>query len=108
MDRFEENLSMMMNMERDADRQRAADHEELVSKVQGQIDSLTDSMANLNTEIFIIKMRIKTQKRKVMQAMVTAQDWSVRLDDRTGECDQNAAVWENFYANIQAEIQTAT
>ena len=39
MDRIEENMEMAQNLERDAERTRAADFEELSEKVKGQIRS---------------------------------------------------------------------
>ena len=104
MDRIEENMEMAQQLERDAERTRAADFVELSDKVKGQIRDTTALTLRLAAEILTLKTRVETAQEKMEIATERLQDFQVRIDDRGAECSESQGVWENFYNNITEEL----
>jgi len=107
MDRIEENMEMAQTMERDAERQRAADYAELKVKVENQLMYTSKQIVDLNATISTLTDRVAASKDRVANAMAAAANFQTRLEDRGAECEQDQAVWEQFYQNMSAELSTA-
>lgn len=58
MDRIEENMEMAESMERDAERTRAADYEELKEKVEEQLRYTQRQILDLNATISTLSDRV--------------------------------------------------
>merc|ERR1712048_732929 len=82
-DRVEENLGASLALEREAERERAADYVEISARIQGYILQCNQRIVGLAQEINTLEDRV-----------------------RMAECDVSQSVWENFFNNIQAELAT--
>lgn len=107
MDRIEENMEMAEAMERDAERTRQADYDELVDKVAAQLMYTQRQIVDLNATIFTLRDRVAASEQRVRDAAETAQNLQQRLEDRGAECEQGTVVWEQFYQNMSMELSTA-
>merc|ERR1712151_1386495 len=58
MDRIEENMEMAMAVERDAERTRQADYDELVEKVTGQLRYTQRQIVDLVATIHVLQDRV--------------------------------------------------
>merc|ERR1712203_1135873 len=94
MDRIEENMEMASSMERDAERTRAADFEELSDKVSGQITDTTAQVLRVASEIMTLQARVESADDKKEIADERLNDFMVRLSDRGAECEASQGVWE--------------
>merc|ERR1712113_133927 len=65
MDRIEENMEMAASMERDAERTRAADFEELSEKVKGQIQDTTAKVLSVTAEAMTLQARVEAAEDKM-------------------------------------------
>lgn len=65
MDRIEENMEMASQLERDAERQRAADFVELADKVKKQIRGTKQKSLKLAAEIMTLKARVENAQEKM-------------------------------------------
>ena len=104
MDRIEENMEMAAQLERDAERTRAADFQELRDKVKGQIRSVKAHVLRVGSEIMTLQTRVDAAQDKMDIAHERLEDFQVRLDDRGAECSSEQQVWESFYNNISEEL----
>merc|ERR1712139_205440 len=107
MDRIEENMEMAEAMERDAERTRQADFEELTEKVQEQLRYVQRQILDLNATISTLTDRVAAANDRRANAEAAAANFATRMEDRNAECSQDTAVWENFYQNMSAELSTA-
>merc|ERR1711976_165627 len=107
MDRIEENMEMAEAMERDAERTREADYQELVDKVNGQLMYTQRQIVDLRATISTLTDRVAASQMRVQNAADAAANFQQRLDDRGAECEQDTVVWEQFYQNMSAELSTA-
>merc|ERR1712083_424481 len=107
MDRIEENMEMAEAMERDAERTREADYNELKEKVEGQLMYTQRQIVDLQATISTLSDRVAASKDRVANAVAHAANLQSRLEDRGAECEQDTAVWEQFYQNMSAELSTA-
>jgi hypothetical protein len=107
MDRIEENMEMAEAMERDAERTREADYNELVDKVEGQLRYTQRQILDLRATISTLTDRVAASQDRLANAGAAAANFQTRLDDRGMECEQDTAVWEQFYQNMSAELSTA-
>merc|ERR1712190_541154 len=104
MDRIEENMEMAEAMERDAERTRQADYEELKGKVEGQLRYTQRQVVDLRATIFTLTDRVAASKNRSENAGAAMENFTQRLADRGAECEQDTAVWEQFYQNMSAEL----
>merc|ERR1711907_326327 len=100
MDRIEENMEMAEAVERDAERTRAADYQELKVKVENQLMYTQKQIVDLTATISTLTDRVAASKDRVENAMAAAANFQTRIDDRAAECSQHTAVWEQFYQNM--------
>merc|ERR1719486_734053 len=107
MDRIEENMEMAEAMERDAERTRQADYEELVDKVNAQLMYTQRQILDLRATISTLTDRVAASEQRVANAAAAAENFAQRLEDRGAECEQDTVVWEQFYQNMSAELSTA-
>merc|ERR1711976_955625 len=107
MDRIEENMEMAEAMERDAERTRQADYDELVGKVTAQLMYTQRQIVDLQATISTLKDRVAAFTQRISDAAETMANFQQRLEDRGAECEQSTAVWEQFYQNMSAELSTA-
>ena len=107
MDRIEENMEMAEAMERDAERTREADYNELVGKVTAQLMYTQRQIVDLQATISTLKDRVAASTQRISDAAETMANFQQRLEDRGAECEQSTVVWEQFYQNMSAELSTA-
>lgn len=107
MDRIEENMEMAEAMERDAERTRQADYEELRDKVEDQLMYTARQILNLRATISTLTDRVAASADRFANAQAAQANFQTRLEDRGAECQQDTAVWEQFYQNMSAELSTA-
>jgi len=105
-DRVEENLGASLALEREAERERAADYVEISGRIQGYILQCNQRIVGLAGEINLLEDRVRMANNKMQVAQENAAMWNDRLMDRKAECDVSQSVWENFFNNIQAELAT--
>jgi hypothetical protein len=105
-DRDEENLGASLALEREAERERAADYVEVSARIQGYILKCNQQIVALAQEINTLEDRVKMADNKQRIAGENMEMWNARLMDRKAECDASQGVWENFFNNIQAELST--
>jgi hypothetical protein len=105
-DRIEENLDSSLSLERDAERQRAADYVEIDERLQGYIRRNKQQIMSLNTEISTLTDRVVASQDKLEINQENLDMYQQRVLDRSAECDASNAVWENFFTNIQDELAT--
>merc|ERR1711981_522377 len=94
-------------MERDAERTRQADFEELTEKVNEQLRYVQRQILDLNATISTLTDRIAAANDRRANAEAAMVNFATRMEDRNAECSQDTAVWENFYQNMSAELSTA-
>jgi len=107
MDRIEENMEMASAMERDAERTRQADYEELTDKVTDQLRYTQRQILDLRATISTLQDRVAASADRSRNAEAAVANFQTRLDDRGQECQEDTAVWEQFYQNMSAELSTA-
>jgi len=105
-DRVEENLEMSLTLEREAERERAADYVDISKRIQGYILKCNQQIVSLATEINTLQSRVSMADAKSKISAENMQMWNDRLMDRTAECAASDGVWESFFNNIQAELAT--
>jgi ribosomal protein RSM22 (predicted rRNA methylase) len=89
MDRIEENMEMAEAVERDAERTRQADYDELVEKVEAQLMYTQRQVVDLQGSISTLEDRIAASSARIANAMEAAANLQVRLEDRGAECEQD-------------------
>jgi len=67
-DRLEENLDMSLTLERDAERQRAADYIEISERIQGYIIQCKRQIMDLKSEISTLTDRVTSAQDKLQIA----------------------------------------
>ena len=75
MDRIEENMEMAEAMERDAERTRQADYEELVEKVTGQLMYTQRQIIDLRATISTLTDRVAASESRVANAAAAAENF---------------------------------
>jgi hypothetical protein len=105
-DRVEENLDSSLSLEREAERERAADYVEISARLQGYILKCNQQIVRLAQEISTLTDRVRMANNKMSISQENMGMWNDRLLDRKAECDASQAVWEQFFNNIQAELST--
>merc|ERR1712151_476520 len=105
-DRVEENLGASLALEREAERERAADYVEISVRIQGYILQCNQRIVGLAQEINTLEDRVRMADNKHRIAEENMGMWNDRLMDRQAECDASQTVWEQFFNNIQAELST--
>ena len=107
MDRIEENMERAQSVERDAERTREADYQELKEKVEDQLLYTQNQILNLQSTISTLTDRVAASADRQRNAEAAMANFQTRLEDRGMECEQDQAVWEQFYQNMSAELSTA-
>jgi len=105
-DQVEENLEASLTLEREAERERAADWVEVSARIQGYILKCNKRIVGLVQQINTLEDRVRNANSKQTVAAENEKMWNSRLLDRQAECDVSQGVWENFFNNIQAELST--
>jgi predicted nucleic acid-binding Zn-ribbon protein len=100
MDRIEENLDMAASMERDAERHREEDFNELADRIKGQLVMYTGEILDLKSEIAVLSDRIAMNQDKFDNAVKTEADYAARSSDIGAQCEMDQRAWENFYNNM--------
>ena len=94
MDRIEENLDMAVSMERDAERHREADFNELADKINGQLLQYSTEILDLQGTISVLEDRIDMSDERWSDAHEAEHDYTERAMDRSAQCDTDQQVWE--------------
>merc|ERR1711976_630142 len=81
-DRVEENLGASLALEREAERERAADYEEISARIQGYILQCNQRIVGLAVEINTLEDRVRMADEKYRVAEENAAMWNDRLMDR--------------------------
>ena len=81
--------------------------EELVDKVNDQLIYTQRQIVDLRATISTLTDRVAASADRMANAAAAAENFQTRLEDRGAECEQDAAVWESFNANMSAELSTA-
>jgi hypothetical protein len=97
MDRIEENMQRAQSVERDAERTRSADYAELKEKVEDQMMYTQGQLLDLASFCDTLENRIGLEQMKMANIEQSAVSLETRLADRSAECEQDTAVWEQFY-----------